>query len=85
MHRTVFVGQAHPKTYTKKFKSYNSPKVGVHISDQIARNDTCKRATRRWPLVIFFKIIRVYCACVNAYIISFKVTSQRLIRRNFLL
>ena len=49
----------------------------------MARYHTCKSATRRWPVAVFFKIIN--CACINAYIIYCEITGQRLSRREFLL
>ena len=49
----------------------------------MARYHTCKSATRRWPVAVFFNIID--CACINAYIIYSEVTGQNLTRREFLL
>ena len=45
--------------------------------------DTCKSATRRWPVDEVFNIID--CACISAYITCSEVTGQSLKRREFLL
>ena len=47
----------------------------------MARYHTCKSATRRWPVAVFFNIIDH--ACINAYIIYSEVTGQNLTRREF--
>ena len=49
----------------------------------MARYDTCKSATRRWPVAVFFNII--LCACINAYIIYSKVTGKSFTKIEFLL
>ena len=72
MHLTVFVDQLQPKKLPKTVKSYDASKVAVDVLDQMARYDTCKSATRRWPVAVFFNIID--CACINAYIIYSEVT-----------
>ena len=83
MHQTVSVDQLHPKKLPETVRSYNASKVGVDVLDQMARYHTCKSATRRWPVAVFFNIID--CACINAYIIYSEVTGQNLTRREFLL
>ena len=47
----------------------------------MARYDTCKSATRRWPVAVFFNII--LCSCINAYIIYSEVTIKSLTRIKF--
>ncbi|XP_046384823.1 piggyBac transposable element-derived protein 4-like [Ischnura elegans] len=44
---------------------YNSTKFGVDTVDQMARQYSVKRGTRRWPLTIFFDIVDL--AGINAY------------------
>ena len=83
MHKTVSVDQAHRKKLPETVKYYNLSKVGVDVLDQMARYHTCKSATRRWPVAVFYNIID--CACINAYIIYCDITGQRLSRREFLL
>ena len=83
MHKTVSVDLAHQKKLPKTVKYYNLSKVGVDVLDQMARYHTCKSATRRWPVAVFYNIID--CACINAYIIYCDITGQRLSRREFLL
>ena len=83
MHKTVSVDQAHRKKLLETTKYYNLSKVGVDVLDQMASYHTCKSATRRWPVAVFFNIID--CACINAYKIFCEITGQRLSRREFLL
>ena len=78
MDQTVSVDQLHPKKLPETVRSYNASKVGVNVLDQMARYHTCKSATRRWPVAVFFNIID--CACINAYIIYSEVTGQNLTR-----
>ena len=82
-HKTVCIDETHKKKLPKTIKYYNLSKVGVDDFDQMARYHTCKRATRRWPVAVFFNII--HCACINAFIIYREVTGNRLSRREFLL
>ena len=82
-HKTVCIDETHKKKLPEMIKYYNLSKVGVDVLDQMARYHTCKSATRRWPVAVFFNIID--CACINAFIIYRKVTGHRLLRREFLL
>ena len=61
-HKTVCIDETHKKKLPETIKYYNLSKVGVDVIDQIARYHTCKSATRRWPVAVFFNIID--CACV---------------------
>ena len=70
MHQTVFVNQLHPKKLPETVKSYNASKVRVHVLDKMMRYHTCKNATRRWPVAVFFSIIDF--TCINAYTGCFK-------------
>ena len=83
MHQTFSVDQLHPKKLPETIRSYNASKVGVDVLDQMARYHTCKSATRRWPVAVFFNIID--CVCINAYIIYSEATGQNSTRREFLL
>ena len=82
-HKTVCIDETHKKKLPETSKYYNLSKVGVDVLDQMARYHTCKSATRRWPVAVFFNITD--CACINAFIIYRKVTRHRLSRRKFLL
>ena len=42
------------KKLPETVKSYSASKVGVDVSDPMARYNTCKGATRRWPVTVFF-------------------------------
>ena len=81
-HKTVCIEETHKKL-PKTIKYYNLSKVGVDGLDQMAQYHTCKSATRRWPVTVFFNIID--CACINAFVIYRRVTGHRLSRREFLL
>ena len=72
MHQTVFVDQLHPKKLPETVKSYNASKGDVDVLDQMVHYYTCKSATRRWPVAVFFNIID--CACINSYVIYSEVT-----------
>ena len=68
MYHIVFVGQAHPKTYKNiQELQFIKNRCRCFFLDQIARYRTSKKATRRWPMAIFFNITD--CACINAYTI----------------
>ena len=82
MYQIVFVGQAHPKTY-KNIQELQFIKNRCRcFLDQIARYHTSKKATRRWPMAIFFNITDY--ACINAYMIYSEITRKRLMRRKVL-
>ena len=72
-HKTVSVDLAHKKLL-ETVKYCNLTKVGVDVSDQMTRYHTCKSATRRRPVTVFFTIIDH--ACINAYIVYCEVTGQ---------
>ncbi|KRY50270.1 PiggyBac transposable element-derived protein 4 [Trichinella britovi] len=46
---------------------YNETKSGVDTLDQLVRVYTCKRRTRRWPMVLWFNTLD--CAGLAAYVI----------------
>ena len=82
-HKTVCINETYKKKLPETIKYYNLSKVGVDVLDQMARYHTCKSATRRWPVAVFFNIID--CACINAFIIYRELIGHRLTRRQFLL
>lgn len=46
---------------------YNATKAGVDTMDQMVRNYTTKRKTRRWPMALFYNMVDV--SALNAFII----------------
>ena len=62
------------KKLPETVKYCNLPNVGVDVLDQMTQYHTCKSATRRRPVAVFFTIIDH--ACINAYIIYCEVTGQ---------
>jgi hypothetical protein len=46
---------------------YNKTKGGVDVVDKLCASYNCARATRRWPMVIFYSIMNV--AAINAFIV----------------
>ena len=54
--------------------------------NQMCRNNSCGRKTKRWTLCVFYGILNI--ACVNAWIIHVHNASKKneqLIRKNFLI
>ncbi|XP_054866815.1 piggyBac transposable element-derived protein 4-like [Amphiprion ocellaris] len=54
-----------PKKKPEIIIYYNRTKGGVDLLDQMVSNYTCKRRTRRWPLVLWYNMLDV--ATLNAY------------------
>jgi hypothetical protein len=46
---------------------YNDTKGGVDTMDQMTRTYSCKRKTRRWPLLVFYNILDI--SVINFYVI----------------
>lgn len=62
---------------------YNRTKGGVDVVDKLCASYTCARATRRWPMVIFYTCLNI--AGVNSQIIfSFNSPDTKVLRRKFL-
>ena len=80
-HKTVCIDETHKKKLPETINYYNLSKVGVDVLDQMVRYHTCKTATKRWSVAVFFNIID--CACIIAFIIYREVTGHRLSRREF--
>ena len=40
---------------------YNSTKSGVDVLDQLVKEYTCKRGTRRWTVIVFYNIHSFIC------------------------
>lgn len=70
MHHDCTVDADHMKRKPEMISFYNSTKGGVDQMDQMVKTYTCKRQTRRWPMVLFSNVIDV--AALNAYIVFCK-------------
>jgi len=46
---------------------YNETKAGVDTMNQMSRTYSCKRKTRRWPLVVFYNMLDI--SAINTYVI----------------
>lgn len=66
MHNSIEV-EATEQAKPRMILDYNATKSGVDTVDQMARNYTVKRMTRRWPMVIFYNMIDI--SALNSYII----------------
>lgn len=59
---------------------YNKGMGGVDLVDRFIRENSCKRATLRWPLIVFYNIVDI--CCYNA----FKICSSKFeTYKNFLI
>ena len=67
MHDQGEIDDSHPKKKPRMILEYNLTKGGVDTSDQMLRNYSCKRMTRRWPIAIFANMLDI--SALNAYII----------------
>ncbi|XP_072384675.1 uncharacterized protein [Diabrotica undecimpunctata] len=61
---------------------YNNTKKGVDVVDKLCAAYNCARATRRWPMVIFYSYLNV--AGINSYIKYKSNTDTCIPRRKFL-
>ena len=51
--------QMEPPFKPSVITDYNKSKSGVDTLDQLVKNYTCKRITKRWPLLIFYWMLDV--------------------------
>ena len=61
---------------------YNTTKGGVDTVDQMSSVYNCARNTRRWPMVIFYRLLNI--ASINGFIIYCKNGNEPMKRRKFL-
>lgn len=73
MHHTVSVDENTKKPEVIMY--YNKTKIGVDLLDQRCSNYSTARRTRRWPLVIFYRLLDISLS--NAYIFSLCNQAQR--------
>ncbi|XP_076814690.1 uncharacterized protein LOC143460899 [Clavelina lepadiformis] len=67
MHHDISIDEEDPKKRPEIIRFYNKTKIGVNLVDQMVQTYTCKRQTRRWPLVLFYNLLDI--AALNAYTI----------------
>lgn len=65
MHDDKAVDDSSQKKKPEVIQYYNKTKGGVDTMDQMVSNYTCKRRTRRWPMVLWYNMLDV--ATLNAY------------------
>ncbi|XP_067101197.1 piggyBac transposable element-derived protein 4-like [Osmerus mordax] len=65
MHDSRVVDENSVKKKPEVIQYYNKTKGGVDTMDQMVRTYTCKRRTRRWPMVLWYNLLDV--ATLNAY------------------
>ena len=85
MHSQPSVDQTSISKKPEVILFYNKTKGGVDTLDQMARTYSCKRMTRRWPLVIFYNMLNI--SAINAFIIGKQLglESAKKGRRKFLI
>ena len=82
MHKDVAISQGQKKL-PETVEYYNATKYGVDIIDQMARQQSTKVASRRWPLQIFYNILDL--AGINSWILFKKATGSAISRQKYLL
>ena len=65
MHNDTAVDDHSVKRKPEVIQSYNHTKSGVDTMDQMVCTYTCKRRTRRWPMVLWHNMLDV--ATLNAF------------------
>ncbi|XP_034058307.1 piggyBac transposable element-derived protein 4-like [Gymnodraco acuticeps] len=65
MHDDTAVDDQSVKRKPEVIQYYNHTKSGVDTMDQMVRTYTCKRRTRRWPMVLWHNVLDV--ATLNAF------------------
>ena len=67
LHSEPEVDTSNEQRKPKIIPTYNETKAGVDTTDQMTRTYSCKRKTRRWPLLVFRNMLDI--SAINAYII----------------
>ncbi|GFV03649.1 DDE_Tnp_1_7 domain-containing protein [Trichonephila clavipes] len=80
LYARVDIGNNHPKHLPDTTLFYNSTKVGVDITDQMARKYSVK--ARRLPVHVFYIVLDL--AGNNSWILYKEVTGKKLTRRECL-
>lgn len=82
MHKTVTI-EKDGKRIPETVRFYNDTKFGVDVTDQMARTNSVKSKSRRWPLQVFYNILDL--AGINAWILYKDTTDEKITRQDFLL
>ena len=65
MHDDKAADESNQKKKPDVIQFYNKTKGGVDTMDQMVSTYTCKRRTRRWPMVLWYNMLDI--ATLNAY------------------
>ncbi|XP_075162441.1 uncharacterized protein LOC142235097 isoform X1 [Haematobia irritans] len=83
MHYTCLVDEQTEKPYAILY--YNANKCGVDTMDQMLGTYSCKRATQRWPLAMFYNMVDVAALAAFTIYNEMKPIKRSDRRRSFLL
>ena len=83
MHDSTDFDTSNQKKKPKMILFYNANKVGVDCFHRMTRLCTKRSASRRWPVAVWGNILNI--AAINSYVMYKRVTSNRIIRRQFIL
>ena len=83
MHDSTDFDTSNEKKKPKMILFYNAKKVEVDCFDQMACLCTKRSASRRWLVAVWGNILNI--AAINSYMLYKRVTSNRIIRRQFIL
>ena len=67
MHHDKAIDEGSSKKKPEVIQYYNGTKAGVDTFDQMIRTYSCKRQTKRWPVVMWYNLLDV--AALNAFLI----------------
>ena len=67
MHHDKAIDEGCSKKKPEVIQYYNGTKAGVDTFDQMIRTYSCKRQTKRWPVVMWYNLLDV--AALNAFLI----------------
>ena len=73
--------ESNPKRKPETVLFYNKTKVAVDVLDQMARLYSCKAASRRWPMHVFYNVLDM--SLINARIVYKEVCQSSISRRCF--
>ena len=71
MHHGIIIVEEDPKKRPEVIKFDNETKIGVDLVDQMVQTYTCKRQSRRWPLILFYNVLDI--EALNAYTVFRRV------------
>lgn len=85
MHYTCLVDEQTEKRKPYAILDYNANKCGVDTMDQMLGTYSCKRATQRWPLAMFYNMLDVAALAAFTIYNEMKPIKRSDRRRSFLL